>query len=27
MQNDHEVELTQHGSDLLVQRRYNEAYT
>jgi hypothetical protein len=26
MDNDHEVELTQHGRDLLVQRRQNEAY-
>jgi len=26
MENDREVELTQHGSDLRVQRVYNEAY-
>ena len=26
MQNDSEVELTQHGSDLLVQKLYNETY-
>lgn len=26
MQNDHEVELTQYGNDILVQRTYNETY-
>jgi hypothetical protein len=26
MQNDHEVELTQYGNDILVQKVYNEAY-
>ena len=27
MENDHEVELTQYGSNILVQRAYNEAYS
>ena len=27
MQNDQEVDLTQNGDDILVQRRYNEAYS